>query len=124
MSDPVSYTAVLPVGEDTVLSVSRLLATERARRGTRRGRRSLGCYRQAVLILRWFLDGTRLAPLATGNQIAGSTAYRYCPRASTCWPPPRRVVTVQLTAGIQTSPLVSSVRTSKGRRPCLAAVAR
>src|SRR5512144_2603762 len=61
MSDPVSYTAVLPVGEDTVLSVSRLLATERARRGTRRGRRSLGCYRQAVLILRWFLDGTRLA---------------------------------------------------------------
>src|SRR5512135_2911309 len=33
-------------------------------------------------------------------------------------------VTVQLAAGIQTSPLVSSVRTSKGRRPCLAAVAR
>lgn len=77
MSDPVSYTAVLPVGEDTVLVVSRLLTTERARRGTRRGRRSLGCYRQAVLILRWFLDGTRLAQLATDNQIAGSTAYRY-----------------------------------------------
>lgn len=77
MSDPVGYTAVLPVGEDTVLFVSRLLATERARRGTRRGRRSLGCYRQAVLILRWFLDGTRLAQLATDNQIAGSTAYRY-----------------------------------------------
>jgi carbamate kinase len=33
-------------------------------------------------------------------------------------------VTVQLVAGIQTLPLVSSVRTSKGRRPCLAAVAR
>jgi hypothetical protein len=33
-------------------------------------------------------------------------------------------VTVQLVAGIQTVPLVSSVRTSKGRRPCLAAVER
>jgi hypothetical protein len=35
-----------------------------------------------------------------------------------------RIVTIQLVAGIQTFPLVSSVRTSKGRRPCLAAVAR
>jgi hypothetical protein len=33
-------------------------------------------------------------------------------------------VTIQVVAGIQTFPLVSSVRTSKGRRPCLAAVAR
>src|SRR4051794_37193237 len=33
-------------------------------------------------------------------------------------------VTVQVVAGIQTFPLVSSVRTSKGRRPCLAAVDR
>src|SRR3954467_3034272 len=33
-------------------------------------------------------------------------------------------VTVQVVAGIQTFPLVSSVRTSNGRRPCLAAVAR
>src|SRR3954469_21163219 len=33
-------------------------------------------------------------------------------------------VTVQVVAGIQTLPLVNSVRTSKGRRPCLAAVDR
>ena len=33
-------------------------------------------------------------------------------------------VTIQLAAGIQTFPLVSSVRTSKGRRPCLTAVDR
>ena len=33
-------------------------------------------------------------------------------------------VTIQVVAGIQTFPLVSSVRTSKGRRPCLAAVDR
>lgn len=77
MSDPVTYTAVLPAPEETVLFVSGLLAAERRRRGTRRGRRALGCYRQVVLILRWFLDGTRLAQLAADNRISASTTYRY-----------------------------------------------
>jgi hypothetical protein len=77
MADPVTYTAVLPVSEETVLFVSGLLAAERQRRGTRSRRRALGCYRQAVLILRWFLDGIRLAQLAADNAISGSTAYRY-----------------------------------------------
>ena len=52
MSDPVIYTAVLPIAEETVQFVSRLLAAERRRRGTRGRRRALGCYRQAVLVLR------------------------------------------------------------------------
>ncbi len=73
----VSYTAVLPVRESTVLFVSGLLAAERRRRGTRGRRRALGCYRQAVLLLRWFLDGTRLAQLAADHRIGRSTAYRY-----------------------------------------------
>jgi hypothetical protein len=77
MADPVTYTAVLPVSEETVLFVSGLLAAERQRRGTRSRRRALGCYRQAVLILRWFLDGIRLAQLAADNAVSGSTAYRY-----------------------------------------------
>ena len=77
MSDPVTYTAVLPVAEETVPFVSRLLAAERRRRGTRGRRRALGCYRQAVLVLRWFVDGTRLAQLAANNRIGRSTAYRY-----------------------------------------------
>src|SRR3954467_15043493 len=77
MSNPVTYSAVLPVAEETVLFVARLLAAERRRRGTRRRRRVLGCYRQAVLVLRWFLDGTRLAQLAADNAISASTAYRY-----------------------------------------------
>jgi hypothetical protein len=75
--DPVTYTAVLPIGEPTVAFVSGLLSGERARRGTRRGRRTLGCYRQAILVLRWFLDATRVAQLALDNQISISTAYRY-----------------------------------------------
>jgi hypothetical protein len=77
VSDPVIYTAVLPVSEETVLFVSGLLAAERRRRGTRGRRRVLGCYRQAVLVLRWFVDGTRLVQLAADNAIGRSTAYRY-----------------------------------------------
>src|SRR3954449_2138096 len=77
MSDPVTYTAVLPVSEETVLFVSRLLAAERRRRGTRGRRRAFGSDRQGVLVLRWFLDGTRLVQLATDNRIGSSTAYRY-----------------------------------------------
>ena len=91
--------AVLPVAEETVHFVSGLLATERRRRGTRGRRRALGCYRQAVLVLRWFLDGTRLAQLAVDNRIGRSTAYRnlhegidvlaaqpYPGCAARCWP--------------------------------------
>jgi hypothetical protein len=77
VSDPVTYTAVLPVDEGTVQFVSALLAADRRQRRTRPKRRALGCYRQAVLILRWFLDGTRLAQLAADNRIGRSTAYRY-----------------------------------------------
>src|SRR4051812_48646050 len=68
---------MLPVSEQTVLFVSGLLAAERRRRGTRGRRRALGCYRQAVLVLRRFLDGTRLAQLAADHRIGRSTAYRY-----------------------------------------------
>jgi hypothetical protein len=53
------------------------LVSERQRRGTRSGTRALACFAQAVLVLRWFLDGTRLAQLATDNAIGKSTAYDY-----------------------------------------------
>jgi hypothetical protein len=73
----VSHTAVLAVREDTVFFLARLLWLRRTELGTRRGRRVLGCYRQAVLVIRWYLDGTRIAQLACDNGIGGSTAYRY-----------------------------------------------
>jgi hypothetical protein len=76
VSDPVPYAAVLPVRESTGLFVFGLLTAERRRRGTRGRRRALGCYRHAVLVLRWFLDGTRLTQLAADNRIGRSTAYR------------------------------------------------
>ena len=73
----VTYTATLTVREETVLYVSGLLHAERLRRGTRTGTRSLSCFKQAVMLIRWFLDGTRVAQLAGDNAIGKSTAYDY-----------------------------------------------
>ncbi|HET6952020.1 MAG TPA: transposase family protein [Acidimicrobiales bacterium] len=73
----VTYTATLPVREQTVLFLSGLLYAERIRRGTRADTRALGCFKQAVLVLRWFLDGTRLRQLAADNGIGKSTGYAY-----------------------------------------------
>jgi hypothetical protein len=36
----------------------------------------MGCFAHAVLVLRWFLDGTPVTQLARDNTIAGSTTYR------------------------------------------------
>jgi hypothetical protein len=73
----VTYTATLSVREETVLFVSTLLHGERQRRGTRADTRALSCFKQAILVIRWFLDGTRVAQLATDNAIGKSTAYDY-----------------------------------------------
>jgi hypothetical protein len=73
----VTYTAVLPVREHTVDVLAGLLVTERARRGTRAGTRALECREQAILVLRWLLDGTRMRQLARDNQISTSTGYDY-----------------------------------------------
>lgn len=73
----VSYEAVLQLGEDTVRFVSGLLHAERVRRGTRSNTRSLSTYKQAVLVLRWLVDDTRMSALATDNAISRSTAYAY-----------------------------------------------
>src|SRR4051795_8804994 len=73
----VTYTATLPVREHTVLFLSGLLHAERQRLGTRAGTRSLGCFKQAVLVLRWLLDGTKVKQLALDNTISASTGYAY-----------------------------------------------
>jgi hypothetical protein len=73
----VTYTATLPARERTVVVLTCLLEAQRARRGTRTGRRALSTLEQAVLVLRWFLDGTRMAQLTADNGISGSTGYFY-----------------------------------------------
>jgi hypothetical protein len=57
--------------------LTRLLAAERVRRGTRAGTRALPARDQAILVLRWFLDATRMRQLAGDNQISVSTGYDY-----------------------------------------------
>ena len=53
--------------------LSALLHAKRVRRGTR----VLGTSKQAVLVLRWFLDDARMCGLARDNAIGLSTAYAY-----------------------------------------------
>jgi hypothetical protein len=95
----VTYTGVLDVSEDGVLFLSGLLHAERVRRGTRTDSRALSTYKQAVLVLRWLFDDTRMSQLARDNTIGLSTAYGYRDEAITmlaagkpslrgcCWPP-------------------------------------
>ena len=71
----ITYTATLSVRDETVLRVSALLYAERLRRGTRANRRVLSCHQQAVLVLRWLLDGTRMSQLVRDNAISTSTGY-------------------------------------------------
>ncbi|MFB6960547.1 IS5/IS1182 family transposase, partial [Streptomyces sp. NPDC056309] len=69
MSISVTYTAVLDVKRSTAEHLARLLRDHRTAARTRRGRRALGCFRQAVLVLRWFIDGTRLSQLSCDNGV-------------------------------------------------------
>ncbi len=73
----VTYTCALDVDRQTAEFVSRQLASHRRTLGTRTGTRALGPFKQAVLLLRWFLNATRVAQLATDNRIGKSTVYAY-----------------------------------------------
>lgn len=73
--DPIVFSATLPVSRETVYFLARLLHQRRIQVRTRCGTRALGPFRQAVLVLRWFLDATRVAQLAADNRISLSTAY-------------------------------------------------
>lgn len=73
----VPYRAVLDVPRELVWFLARLLGAERRRRGTRRGRRALTPFRQAVLVLRWLRQAARVATLAADAGISVATAYRY-----------------------------------------------
>jgi DDE superfamily endonuclease len=79
----ITYTATLPVRDQTVFYLSKLLHAERQRRGTRNKRRTLSCFKQSVLVLRWLMDGTRMSQLVSDNNISTSTGYAYLNEAIT-----------------------------------------
>ena len=64
-----SYRASLDVPRVLAQTVARLLFAHRARIGTRRGRRSMGCFAQAVLLLRFMRQRAAVADLARDNTI-------------------------------------------------------
>ena len=61
-----TYRVRLDVPGELVLFVSRLLARRRKAIGTRKGTRSLGCYRQALFVLAWYRDKADIPRLGAG----------------------------------------------------------
>ena len=79
----ITYRVRLDVPRELVLFVSRLLARHRREIGTRKGARSLGCYRQAVLGLAWYRDKPDIPRLGAGFGLSQATSYRYVAEITT-----------------------------------------
>jgi hypothetical protein len=73
----ITYRVRLDLPGELVLFVSRLLARHRKEIGTRKGTRSLGCYRQALFVLAWYRDKPDIARLGAGFGLSQATSYRY-----------------------------------------------
>ena len=73
----ISYRATLDVPAETLRRFTRWLAAHRRSIGTPAGSRRASCRTQALLVLRWFRDDTRMRLLAIDAGLPVSTAYRY-----------------------------------------------
>jgi hypothetical protein len=83
----ITYSATLDVPRALAQHVARLLLVERVHRGTRRGRRALGVFSHAVLVLRWFREAATVQILVRDHGIGISTCYRYLHEAITVLAP-------------------------------------
>lgn len=73
LSNPATLDVPCPVAE----FLARLLAAHRRHLGTPKGSRALGCFRQAVLVLRWFGEDGCVHCLAHDARVSQTTGYRY-----------------------------------------------
>jgi hypothetical protein len=73
----ISYSATLDVPIETLRRFTAWLAAHRRAIGTPTGSRAATCRTQALLVLRWFRDDTRMRTLAADAGLSISTAYRY-----------------------------------------------
>jgi hypothetical protein len=73
----ITYRATLDVPCTTVATVSAWLRAHRRRTDNRPWQRAASCWTQAVLVLRWLVDGTDVAVLARDAGISQATGYRY-----------------------------------------------
>ena len=71
----ITFACVREARRETVCFLARLIGEYCERAGIRRGTRALGPFRQAVLVVRWFLDATRVRQLAADNHIGKTTCY-------------------------------------------------
>ena len=71
------YRAMLDVPKELAGYLSRLLAAERRRRGTRKRARRLTPYQQAVFALAWFRKKEDIELLGAAFGLSRATAYRY-----------------------------------------------
>jgi hypothetical protein len=71
----VAYSAYLPIDRAACDWLARTLAAHRRAIGTRRRTRRLTPWSQAVFVLRFLIDGTRIAQLAADNHLPSTTAY-------------------------------------------------
>ncbi|MBB4943780.1 hypothetical protein FHR32_008181 [Streptosporangium album] len=98
MTSSITYTAELDMPREVVLFLAGLLRAERVRRRTRAGTRALGEFKQAVLIIRWLVDGARIARLAADNAISHATCDRYVEEGVTVLKAPAPTLQEALTA--------------------------
>jgi hypothetical protein len=73
----ITYRVRLDVPRELVWFVAGLLAARRREMGTRKNRRCLGCYRQALFVLAWFRDKPDIPRLGAGFGLSQATSYRY-----------------------------------------------
>lgn len=72
-----SYRATLDVPTETAARISRWIQAHRNRVDVRPWQRAATCWTQAVLALRWLIDGTDVHLLARDARISQATGYRY-----------------------------------------------
>ncbi len=73
----ITYRATLDVPFSTVARVSRWIQAHRRAHDERPWQRAATCWAQAVLVLRWFKDDTKVHLLARDARVSQATAYRY-----------------------------------------------
>lgn len=72
-----SYPATLDVPIETCARISRWIQAHRNRVDARPWQRAATCWTQAILVLRWLVDGTDVHLLARDARVSQATAYRY-----------------------------------------------
>lgn len=73
----IPHRATLDVSRELAQYVGRLLWQERRLRTTPKGSRALTCFRQAVMVLRWFRGVRDIPKLGRDHKVSRATAYRY-----------------------------------------------